>query len=220
MVSEGDGILGELNFDMWNRELADDEDREFLLDGIKHGFHITNVTKQMQGMEMTNYQSVLEKRAEVEKQIVAELQMGRYRVVQKRPKIVSALGAVPKLGKGVRLILDCSRPQGVSVNDYAELQHKITYQSVNEACQMLEKGDYMGKVDLKSAYRSVAIHPSNYEHMGLKWTFEGETHPTYMIDTRLAMGSRLAPMIFNRFSQSVCRMMKRRGFSIIGYRDD
>ena len=78
----------------------------------------------------------------------------------------------------------------------------------------------MAKIDLKSAYRSVRIHPSNHQATGLQWTFEGDTKPTYLIDTRLPFGSRKAPAFFNCLTQAVRQMMGRRGIPIVAYLDD
>ena len=78
----------------------------------------------------------------------------------------------------------------------------------------------MAKVDLKSAYRSVALHPSQYQYTGLKWTFEGDSHPTYMYDAALSFGASLSPGIFHRLSQAVCRIMGKRGAKCSGYLDD
>ena len=138
-----------------------------------------------------------------------------------KPTIVSALGAILKPNnKDVRLIHDCSRPIGLGLNSYATLPEKMRYQTVQEACELLDSHGYMAKVDLKSAYRSVALHPSQYEYTGLKWTFTGDNHPTYIIDKRLCFGARLSPGHFNRLTQAVCRMMKRCGYKTISYIDD
>ena len=87
--------------------------------------------------------------------------------------------------------------------------------------KLIKQGYYMAKIDLRHAYRSVPVHPSNYNALGLKWRFTGETQFTYLVDTRLPFGGRSAPGIFHRLTQSVRRMMARRGFDmIIVYLDD
>ena len=79
----------------------------------------------------------------------------------------------------------------------------------------------MAKIDLKHAYRSVPIHPDNFRATGCKWRFSGDANFTYFYDTRLPFGAKSSPMIFHRLTQSVRRMMARRGFSdIIVYLDD
>ena len=87
---------------------------------------------------------------------------------------------------------------------------------------MVGRGDYMGKVDLTSAYRSVKIHPSDYPYAGLEWTFPGNNTPTYMTDTRLMFGARLSASTFNRITQAVVRIMGDRGWghNVIVYCDD
>ena len=44
--------------------------------------------------------------------------MGNHEVVSEPPNIISPMGAIPKSDGGVRLIHDCSRPDGLSVDDY------------------------------------------------------------------------------------------------------
>ena len=141
-------------------------------------------------------------------------------VVKSPPKIVSALGAIPKDDGAVRLIHDCSRPEGNGLNDYAVLDYDIKYQTVQDACELLDKNGYMAKVDLKSAYRSVPLHPSQYQFTGLQWTFTGEKNPTYMIDTRLPFGARLSPSHFHRLTQAVKRMLEKRHIKVVIFLDD
>ncbi len=85
---------------------------------------------------------------------------------------------------------------------------------------MLPPGGYMAKVDLKSAYRSVPIHPKCYPATGLQWTFTNDTKPTFFYDTRLPFGASMSPEIFQRLASSVTRMMKNRGYQVIAYLDD
>lgn len=137
-----------------------------------------------------------------------------------RPTILSALGAIPKGDSDdIRLIHDCSRPAGASVNSYASCDH-YEYETVERASKLIKPGAFLAKVDLKSAYRHVPIHPSNYTATGLKWTFTGNTQPTYLFDTKLPFGASRSPGIFHRLTQSVTRMMSRRGFTVLAYLDD
>jgi len=209
-----------LKVEIWKRELSDSQEDTFLLQGIQEGFNITNIKKDITPVRMENYKSTLENREAVEKQILTEIDEGRYVVVDSPPTIVSALGAIPKDDGSVRLIHDCSRPVGSGVNDYAVLDYDIKYQTVRDAGELLVSEGYMAKVDLKSAYRSVPIHPSQYQFTGLQWTFTGDTHPTYMVDTRLPFGARLSPSHFHRLSQAVGRMLEKRHITAVTYLDD
>ena len=72
-------------------------------------------------MWQANYQSTTapDKAPLVEAQIREEIDNGRYIITKEKPKIISALGAIVKDSGKVRLIHDCSRPQGNALNDLA-----------------------------------------------------------------------------------------------------
>ncbi len=199
---------------VWEKELEHDPDKDFLLKGIRHGFDIVNSETVPLPVDMPNHKSALspENRPKVEKQILDEIANGNYVVVHHKPRVISALGAIPKAHSDeIRLIHDCSRPEGQAVNDYAHLEYKVKYQSLQDAVSHVTKDCYCAKVDLKSAYRSVAISEASWTYSGLKWTFTGDEEPTFMVDKKMMFGSRLAPGIFHRLSQSVRRMLQRRG---------
>ena len=196
------------------------------MNGIIHGFDLIdqNVDKEnIKEVEVENYRSAIckETRHKVEAQIITEIKEGNYVTTHRKPHIISALGAVPKShSSDIRLIHDCSRPIDSSLNDYATID-KAKYQSIDDAVKLSSKNCYFAKIDLKSAYRSVNIHPSNYNFTGLKWKFSGDKEDTYLFDSKLPFGARKSPFIFHRLTQSVRRMMLRRGFEkIIVYLDD
>ena len=148
----------------------------------------------------------------VENQIKSEIEDGNYLVVDNKPTIISALGAIPKRHGGIRLIHDCSFPPGQSLNDAAS-KDPCTYQTVKEAISMLKPGSYMAKIELHAAYRSVCVRSDQWPLTGLKWTFSGSANGVYLVDTKLPFGARKSPAIFNRLTQAVRRMMARRGFN-------
>lgn len=208
--------------DVWEKELEGDPDRAFILTGICEGFRIIDDDAVLPDVEVQNYHSATgtDSRALVEKQIQSEIAEGRYRIVKEKPMMVSALGAVPKSDGGLRLIHDCSRPINSAVNDLATLSETTKYQSLDDAQQFIKQGSFLAKVDLKSAYRSVPVHPSNYQALGLKWHFSDNKESTYMYDTRLPFGAKLAPGIFNRITQAVRRLLQKRGIKAVVYLDD
>lgn len=209
------------NIDRWREELRGDVDRDFLLRGLTEGFRVVDEGFTPEPVEVDNYKSALDRRDSVENQILEELSEGRYVFVKEKPVIVSALGALDKSDNRVRLIHDCSRPFARSVNDYVNRKEKMVYQSVADACSLVNQGYFMAKIDLRSAYRSVPIHPSNLRFSGIKWQFQGESDPRYMVDTRLMFGSKLAPNIFHRLSQAVRRIFYRHyGVQLVAYLDD
>lgn len=200
---------------------TDDPERDFILDGVRYGFRITNLDSTGAGAYHKNHRSATgENRGEVERQIDKEVKNGRYTEVLERPTIISGLAAISKgEGKGVRLIHDASRPHGVALNDYA-VNHSFRYHTIQEAGEEIKRGDWLAKVDLESAYRSVKTHPDDHHMAGLAWTFE-DGRQAYFIDRRLMFGARLSATIFNSLTQAVCRMMKARGYHHVwAYLDD
>ena len=86
---------------------------------------------------------------------------------------------------------------------------------------LVTPGCYFAKLDLANAYRCVKVHPSNFKATGLKWRFTGDKHYTYLIDERLPFGAARSPEIFNRITQAVREIMKRKGYNtIIAFLDD
>lgn len=174
----GDGAL---DYAVWQNNLPEsDPDRDWLLRGIKEGFTILNTStsaRACERVETENYTSATGRnKLLVEKQILEELANNRYVVVDNKPSIVSSLGAIQKTSGKIRLIHDCSRPRGSSLNDLCT-KEPFRYTSLQDAIDLMTPGCYLGKIDLASAFRSVRIHPSNYQYTGLKWTFEGESEP-------------------------------------------
>ena len=70
----------------------------------------------------------------------------------------------------------------------------------------------MAKTDLKHAYRSVPIHPANYQATGYKWHFTGDNFDTFFYNMQLPLGAKSSPEMFHHFMQAVRRMMAKRGY--------
>lgn len=219
----------DLLLDSWRHELSDtDMPKElvnFVLSGVSDGFRISNVSNDStdaEPVEQENYSSVIQNHVAVQSQILSEITSGRYRVVEDRPAIVSAMGAIPKSsGNGVRLIHDCSQPKGKAVNDLFVSDSKIRFSSAANFRRRLRKDIYMGKVDLSQAYRSCGIHPDDHKLTGLKFTFDGDSEPTYMVDTRLPFGAAASVNGFFQVSNAIRFMMlKRKFYNFEVYMDD
>ena len=132
----------------------------------------------------------------------------------------SRFGVIPngKSGKW-RLIVDMSSPEDESVNDrIRESFCSLSYVTVWDAAQAVAaKGReaLMAKVDVKSAYRNVSIHPHDRWLMGMLW--EG----TVYIDTALPFGLRSAPKIFTAVVDAVEWIVRQEGVNfVIHYLDD
>ena len=214
------------HFPEWCELLDGDEDADFLLSGIRDGFHLLDPDKldtnsPEQSLYPPNHKSALSKdnKAKVEKQLLAGITEGHYKVLQQPPKITSPISAIPKSDGGTRVIHDLSSPR-VCLNSHASVD-PVHYQSIEDAIALLCPGTYMAKIDLKAAYRSVRSHPSAHPWTCLHWTFEGDSKPTFLCDTRLPFGARKSPSVFHRITQAIRRYLARMGIeAIVVYLDD
>ena len=148
--------------------------------------------------------------------------VNNYVIVQDKPTIVSAISAVPKPeSDDICIIHDCSMPKSKGFNSYAESEY-FKFQTLEDALKLVGPGYFLAEIDLKSAYRSVQIQPSNYAGTELKWKFKDDKVKfTYFVDTRLMFGGKKVPEIFDCLTQAVCHIMARKGFSaIVVYLDD
>lgn len=191
------------------------------MNGVTNGFKLSfDTPNPKEKVLVKNYFSCFKYRNAVENQIIEELENGRYMLADDQPSIVSALGAIPKKGDKIRLIHDCSRPNGAAANDYA-LREKFKYTTLQNAIEMISPGDFLAKVDLQSAYRSVKVSQSEHDRLGIRWWFEAAVAPCYMVDLCLPFGHARSCYIFNELSQAVCRIMALYGYeNVKAYLDD
>ena len=105
----------------WEQELAEDPDKEFLLQGIANGFDIIDDDVVISPVSAENHPSAKPSSklyGKASKQILTEIELGNYVICDSPPEIVSPIAVIPKPDGDVRLIHDCSRPIGNAVNDY------------------------------------------------------------------------------------------------------
>ena len=116
---------------------------------------------------------------------------------------ISSFGVIPKKGQPDKwhLIVDLSSLQGQSVNDGIDPESwHPQYIKMDDIIKMVSKfgpGALMAKFDIESAYRNIAINPSDCHLLGLKW------RDAYYIDLALPFGLRSAPAIFNSVAELV-----------------
>ena len=135
--------------------MQEDDDEEFLLDGILNGFQLIPASSTLAPAEMDNYRSSTkpEARAKVEHTIWEELKEGNYLITHCKPTIVSAIGAVPKANSDeLRLIHDCSMPEGLGVNSYVPSLDKLHFQTIDDAIKLVDHNYYLAKIDLRHAF--------------------------------------------------------------------
>ncbi len=213
----------------WDRELATHPDqrfRRYIVEGIRKGFRVgcrkeptSSATKPLRNMP-----SAQDKPEVIDEYLAEECSKGR--VIgpldpQRVPQVhVNRFGVIPKGTSGKwRLIVDMSFPPGSSVNDgICESICSLSYVGVREVVRGIVtrgRGTLMAKVDVKSAYRNVPVHPDDRWLMGMKW------RGSVFVDVALPFGLRSAPKIFTAVADAVEWITKKRGADfVIHYLDD
>ena len=172
--------------------------------------------------ECENYSSVytIENKAKLHNIIGKELSEGYLKIVNSKPNCIHSMGAVLKPDGGIRPITDCSMPRDISVNNYcSNIIQEFQYKNVDHVLAMLQEGDYMAVVDIKSAYRAVPIFPDHRKYLGLKWEINGET--VFIEDSRLCFGLCLGPSYFDKISGFVYNILADMyNIQAVNYLDD
>lgn len=190
-----------MNASSWLAELQFENDnwlKSYIYSGITEGFAIDDDGCQIASYDAQNYRSVSEESANnfVKNLMISELTDEKYVVVGDKPKCIHALGVIPKVSGGYRVITDCKRPEGISINSHMDnTGSQFSYTTVDYVQSLFSPGSFGATIDIELAYRSISVNPKHGTYQGVQWRFpEGEK---YMVDTRLCFGLRSAPLYFH-----------------------
>ena len=221
-------IVSPLRWGQWQAGLANHPDKafaSFVTTGIREGFRIGYDTAPRERQSAAkNMPSALERREVVSSYLAKECTEGRVLgsfEERSLPQLhVNRIGVVPKHAPGQwRLIVDLSYPEGLSVNDGICKQWcSLSYISVDTAARVVaQKGQraQLAKIDIKSAYRMLPVHPDDRWLLGMRW--EG----ALFVDAALPFGLRSAPKIFTAVADALEWMIEQEGVCpIMHYLDD
>ena len=212
--------MPEREWDAYLKSHPDPAFAGFLRRGIRYGFRIGYNPYHPLRTTTRNHQSITANSEAVERYINSEIATGRL-VPAAGPVHCSPIGLIPKPAQPgkFRLIVDLSAPADHSVNDGIPPELcSLAYASVEDAACLLRhygKGALMAKLDLRSAYRMVPVHPVDQSVLGLRWG--GAT----VVDRALPFGLRSAPKIFNAVADGLSWALIQEGVTHpIHYLDD
>ena len=212
----------------WQDGLRNHPDRlfaEYITRGIQHGFRVGFDYSFPLRPARHNMPSAAAHPDVINKYVGDEIAGGRIFGPFPKGEIpnlqINRMGVVPKghtPGRW-RLITDLSFPEGASVNDGIDPHLcSLQYTSVDRvarAAQSLGKGALLAKIDIKSAYRLIPIHPDDRCLLGFEW------QGAHFIDGVLPFGLRSAPIIFTAVADALEWIVRQRGVNDIDhYIDD
>ena len=221
-------VVTPLRADEWCALLAAHPDRQFIdyiLDGIAEGFRVGCKAPDKLSSARKNMRSADHHPQVVDDYLDSEL----TRKVVKGPfdraivpgVHINKIGVIEKSsqpGKW-RLIVDLSHPEGRSVNDFVSAELcSLQYVRVDDVVHKLREigqGTEMAKLDVKSAYRNVPVHPDDRHFLGMSW--KGKV----FIDAALPFGLRSALKIFSALADAAQSIDENCGVSFVRhYLDD
>ena len=133
---------------------------------------------------------------------------------------ISRFGVIPKGHTGKwRLIVDLSHPKDHSVNDgISKPLCSLKYVTIDDAIKeiiWLGPGALLAKIDIKSAFRLLPVHPADRHMLGMRW------NDGVYIDTCLRFELRSAPKLFNLLADMLAWIAGQNGVSfLLHYLDD
>ena len=179
----------------------------FVLDGLRNGFRLGFQHSRKLKSANKNKPSANHHPEVIDRYLAHEVSLGRVAGPFPSPPFlhlhVSSFGVIPKKGQPGkwRLIVDLSSPAGLSVNDGIDPEEfTLQYITVDQIIRMISKfgpGALIAKFDVESAYRNIAVHPSDRYLLGLRWRDQ------YYVDLALPFGLRSAPYVFNSVADMV-----------------
>ena len=207
------------------RDYPDHSFTEYIVQGIRDGFRIGfNYRDNRCRSAKQNMYSAREHPQVVREYLAKECSMGHVLgpfSPETLPQVqVSRFGVIPKSTPNKwRLILDLSSPEGASVNNGIEADLcSLSYVSVDDAAQVVAKlgeGALLAKIDIRSAYRMVPVHPDDRLLLGMIW------EQALYVDSVLPFRLRSAPKVFTAVADAVEWTVRHQGVeNIYHYLDD
>ena len=218
-----------LKWETWARALQAHPDRDFvayIVEGLRDGFRIGfNYAGHTCNPAKRNMLSASQHPAVIDEYLREECGLSRIigplNAMEVEGIQISRFGVIPKPHKPGkwRLILDLSHPDGASVNDgISDELSTLSYVSVDDIVDTilaLGQGSLLAKIDVRSAYRVVPVHPEDRMLLGMSW--KGSIY----VDAALPFGLRSAPKIFTAVADACEWILGQRGLRRVRhYLDD
>ena len=220
-------VVSQLHVNKWEAELEDYWDSQ-LIHLIKYGFPLDFNRSCTLVSDHVNHKSALQHPHDIDTYLSEEIShkaiIGPYGVNPIQGCHVSPFMSREKSGStNRRVIIDLSWPRDNSVNSgidkdsYLGTEFNLTFPTIHHIVNEVKqagRGCHVFKVDVSRAFRHVKVDPGDLDLLGLEW--KGASY----LDTCVPFGMRHGMQIFQRVSDAVRYMMRRRGHTVLNYVDD
>lgn len=151
-----------------------------------------------------------EERDSLEIEIAQMRQKGAISLVEENRKegFLSTFFLVPKKECGHRPIINLKR-----LNQFIP-HHHFKVEGIHMLKDLLRKGDWMAKIDLKDAYFAVPISEPDKKYLRFRWDQE-----VYQFNC-LPFGLSCAPWVFTKIIEAATAVLREMGIRLIIYIDD
>ena len=212
----------------------DPQESDYLVDGFINGFDLGYRGPEVIQQKSQNLKFTIGDKLELWNKVMKEVKEKRYagpfREIPFENYIQSPIGLVPKDGgQKTRLIFHLSHPRnrkrGFSVNgNTPETLTKVKYKDFDAAvklCIQEGKGCAMGKSDMTSAFRHLAMKKKYWKFLVMKAQSPLDDLWYYFVDKCMPFGASISCAHFQSFSNAVAHIVmtlsKRKN---INYLDD
>ena len=180
---------------------------DYLISGLTKGFFLESEGLNTPRTEVANPPIPRHLAEQVGKKLYKEIDAGRVKGPFKSPPLpnfrVSPIKVTEKKEPGTyRFIHNLSYPYDEESVNASIPREKVAvqYNTIDDGISYIKlvgRGAHLAKTDIKSAFRIIPVHPSQYHLLGMKW----EGH--YFYDTTLPMGCSISCAIFEAFSSAM-----------------
>ena len=144
----------------------------------------------------------------ISQEVQSLLDKGAIREANPGQGFMNNIFLVPKSRQRSRLILNLKLLNSYTVSEHFKME------DIRCVKDLLGKGDFMCKLDLKDAYLSIPIHTAHQKYLRFWW--KGNRYQY----TALPFGLATAPRAFTKVMKLILASLHSRGLRMVGYLDD
>jgi len=144
----------------------------------------------------------------IREEVAEMVQKGAVEQIHPSKGFYSNLFLVPKKDGGQRPVINLK-----ALNQFVQKQH-FKMEGIHNLKDLLQPGDWLGKVDLKDAFFTIPIHANHRQY--LRFMFLEKAYQF----TCLPFGLSSAPWVFTKTLKPALALLRQKGVRLIAYMDD